>query len=83
MKIHGPRIDASPSHVKRLFWLLACVSVGLAVALIGVFFTGSPVWYVAVPAAIAVGWLFLANPTECEPHAHQQRNDSDRDEPAA
>ena len=24
-------------------------------------------WLVAIPAAIAVGWLFVANPAECEP----------------
>jgi len=46
---------------------LACVFAGLVIAVIGGWLSGSTVWYLAVPAAIAVGWLFLADPTECEP----------------
>ncbi|HEY0857147.1 MAG TPA: hypothetical protein VGE16_08825 [Albitalea sp.] len=47
-------------------WLLVCVALGLAVALAGVFISGHPMWYVAVPAAVALGWLFVADPTACE-----------------
>lgn len=47
--------------------MLACVFAGLVIAIIGNSLSGSSVWYVAIPAVVAVGWLFLADPTECEP----------------
>jgi len=56
-----------PSHLNRLAWLLACVLAGALIAVIGSSLSGSTVWYLAVPALVAIGWLFLANPTECEP----------------
>jgi hypothetical protein len=52
--------------------LLACIFAGLVIAIIGSSLSGSSVWYVAVPAVVAVGWLFLANPTECEPSRHKR-----------
>ena len=55
-----------PKHLKRLAWLLACIFAGVLIAVIGSSLTGSTVWYLAIPALVAVGWLFLANPTECE-----------------
>ena len=67
MQVPGPPRVTPPNHLKRLAWLLACVFAGLIIAIIGSSLSGSSVWYVAIPAAIAVGWLFLANPTECEP----------------
>jgi hypothetical protein len=51
----------------RLFWLLACFLAGLAIGTIGEALTGSQHGYLAIPAAIAIGWLFLADPTKCEP----------------
>lgn len=66
-----PRVT-SPSHVKRLAWLLACIFAGLVIAMIGNSLSGSSVWYVAIPAVVAVGWLFLADPTECEPAPHKR-----------
>ncbi|CAG1018148.1 hypothetical protein BURC_02883 [Burkholderiaceae bacterium] len=83
MKAQGSRAKSAPRHLRRLFWLLACVSLGLAVALAGVFFTGSSLWYAAIPAAIALGWLFVADPTQCEPPARQRRSDCDRGGPVA
>jgi len=47
--------------------LLVCVFAGVVIAIIGNSLSGSSVWYVAIPAVVAIGWLFLANPTECEP----------------
>ena len=35
----------------------------------GAWFTGNPYWFLAIPAALAVGWLFVANPDECTPPA--------------
>ena len=67
MQDSGPTRLTSPNYVRRLAWLMACVFAGLAIAIVGNSLSGSTVWYVAFPAAVAVGWLFLANPTECEP----------------
>ena len=66
-----PRVT-SPDHVKRLAWLLACVFAGLIIAIIGSSLSGSSVWYLALPAVVAAGWLFLADPTECEPPPHKR-----------
>jgi hypothetical protein len=60
-------MKAAPGVGKRLLWLLLCVALGLAVALAGVFFSGSQAWYLAIPGAVALGWLFVADPTKCEP----------------
>lgn len=46
---------------------MACVIAGLAVAVIGNWLSGNQLWFLSIPAAIAIGWLFLADPTECEP----------------
>lgn len=51
----------------RLACLIACFLAGLAIGYIGDTLTGSQAWYLAIPAALAVGWLFLADPTRCEP----------------
>jgi len=53
--------------MRRLFLLLACLAVGSAVGFIGWAFSGSQWWYLAIPAAIAVAWLKLANPERCLP----------------
>lgn len=71
MQVPGPPRMTSPNHVKRLAWLLACVFAGVVIAIIGNSLWGSSVWYVAIPAVVAIGWLFLANPTECEPPSHK------------
>jgi len=57
----------SPNHLKRLAWLLACVFAGSIIAIAGESLSGSSAWYVAIPAVVAAGWLFVADPTECEP----------------
>lgn len=56
----------APNHVKRLALLSGCILAGLVVAIIGSTLSGSTVWYAAVPAAIASGWIFVANPAQCE-----------------
>lgn len=56
----------APTLKRRLLWLLACTALGLAIGLIGYHFTSSPKWFLALPAALAIGWLFFANPDECQ-----------------
>lgn len=46
-------------------WLLACLLIGLGIGVAGHHLTGVAEWFLAVPGAIAVGWLFLANPEAC------------------
>jgi hypothetical protein len=72
MRILDPPQVAAPNHIMRLAWLLTCVLVGLVIAAIGNSLSESPVWYVAIPVVVAIGWMFLANPTECTPASHQQ-----------
>lgn len=62
----------SPNRRKRLVWLLTCVLVGSAIAVIGSVLSGSSIWYLAIPGVVALGWLFLADPTECEPPSRQR-----------
>lgn len=62
-------MNAPTAFGKRLAWLLACAALGAAVALAGAFFSGSQWWYLAIPAVVAVGWLFVADPTQCDPPA--------------
>lgn len=60
-------------HAKRFAWLLACFFAGLVIAIVGSKVSGNPVWYVAIPTLIAIGWLVLANPAECEPRRDQRK----------
>lgn len=56
---------ASPALRRRLFWLLACTALGLGIGLIGHALTSNPKWFLALPATLAAGWLFFANPEQC------------------
>jgi hypothetical protein len=62
---HGPAQARSVG--RRLAWLVACVGAGALVGAIGNRISGDPMWFAAIPAAMAIGWLFVANPAECEP----------------
>lgn len=53
------------SFRRRLFWLLACTALGLGVGTVGHHFTADTAWFLALPASLAAGWLFFANPDEC------------------
>ncbi len=67
MQAPFPPRPAGPNHATRLAWLLACFFAGLVIAIIGSELTGSSAWYLAIPAMIAAGWLFVADPQECVP----------------
>lgn len=65
-------MSASPrprSLRNRLAWFVLCLSAGAAAGMAGVWCTGNPSWYLAIPAALALGWLRVANPDECTPPA--------------
>ena len=61
------------SRPSRLVLLLACLAAGLAIGMLGSSLTGDAAWYLAVPAAIALGWLFVADPTQCQPRDRHER----------
>lgn len=55
-----------PTTSLRAWALLAVAGFGTALGASGVWLTGSDAWWLAVPAAMAAGWVFLANPLACE-----------------
>jgi hypothetical protein len=72
MPAPDPPRSTPPRHLRRLAALLACIGIGGVIAVIGNAFSESQAWFLAIPAAVAVGWLFVANPTECEPPSHRR-----------
>lgn len=59
MPIRDPR--------RRAIALAACALAGLGIGLLGRHLGGGDVWFLALPGAIAAGWLFVANPLRCAP----------------
>jgi hypothetical protein len=49
----------------RLLLLAACVGAGAAIAIAGHHLTGEQRWFLAIPACLAVGWLFVGDPEKC------------------
>ena len=56
-----------PNSGARAIALVAVLSTGALVGAAGSLLTGSQHWFLAIPGALAVGWLFLANPLACTP----------------
>ena len=59
----------------RPLLLVACVALGLAIGWAGHALTGSQWWFLAIPGAMAIAWLFVANPEKCLP-GQDSSNDS-------
>lgn len=55
-----------PSIGRRLLLLVACVAAGLAVGQAGQALTGDPAWFLALPVIVALAWLFVADPRDCQ-----------------
>lgn len=53
--------------MRRLKLLILCLALGMLVALIGQVVIASPWWWLAVPGALAAGWLLVADPTRGAP----------------
>ena len=51
---------------KRALLLLALAAAGWLVGAVGSALSGQAYWYAAIPAAVAVGWLFVADPSRCD-----------------
>jgi len=77
-----PQHSAPPRLATRLRWLIACVLGGAGVAAVGHAWSGHQAWYLALPAAIALGWLFFGTPHECAtPGARRGEPAAPREEP--
>ena len=50
---------------RRPALLAALMAAGAAVGWIGETLSGDPFWYLAIPAFVAAGWLFVADPEAC------------------
>jgi len=50
---------------RRVAGLVALAAAGVAVGVVGSGLTGSAAWFLAIPLAIAAGWLAGADPTQC------------------
>lgn len=60
-----PATPTLTSLKRRLFWLLFSATLGLGVGFAGHHFTDNPAWFLALPIAVAVGWMFFADPIKC------------------
>ena len=69
MNFPTPLPDPSGTHrsstARRLVLLLVCLALGITIGYIGHSITAQSAWFLAVPACIALGWLFVAHPDEC------------------
>mgnify|MGYP001765859448 CR=1 FL=1 len=63
--MNPPALPAN-RRVRRLVLFVACVCAGVLVGMIGSHLTGSDHWYLAIPALLAVVWLFVADPDKCQ-----------------
>ena len=57
-----------PQRTRLRVWaLLAVLGFGAMLGASGSWLTGSPYWFLAIPGSLAAAWLFLADPSACEP----------------
>ena len=56
-----------PNSGPRAIALVAVLSTGALIGAAGSWLTGSQHWFLAIPGALALSWLFLANPLACTP----------------
>jgi hypothetical protein len=50
---------------RRAVWLVVCLVAGGTVGLVGQTLTGKDLWYLALPGAVALGWLYFGRPENC------------------
>lgn len=51
--------------IRRGLLLLFCLAAGVAIGPVGEGYTGDAAWFLAIPACVALGWLFVADPGAC------------------
>ena len=67
---------------RRIALLLLAVSLGSLVGLLGLHFGNNEAWFLAVPALVAAGWLFTADPTVCERSTKRESSSNSKDRAA-
>jgi hypothetical protein len=80
--VQRARRAVPPSTGPRVIALLTVLSTGALLGAAGNWLSGSQNWFLAIPGALAVGWLFLANPLACEPAQSSAAASSGRDSAA-
>ena len=65
---------------RRATMLAVSFAVGIGIGATGSYLTGSDQWWLAVPAAIAIPWLWLANPEHCLRRPGQPEPPAGRDD---
>ena len=65
--VQRARSATPPNTGLRALALLAVLATGATLGAASAWLTGSQYWFLAIPGALAVGWLFLANPLACQP----------------
>jgi hypothetical protein len=65
--VQRARRTSPPNIVPRVIALVAVLGTGALCGAAGSWLTGSQHWFLAIPGALTVGWLFLANPLACTP----------------
>lgn len=63
--VQRARTSAPPRTAARALAFLAVLATGVLCGAACAWLTGSQYAYLAIPGALAVGWLFLANPLAC------------------
>lgn len=73
----------APPFAKRLAWLTVCIVLGLVVGMLGHRWSGEETWYLALPGAVVLGWLYFGRPDACAPcdEASASRKPGKRDSP--
>ncbi len=51
--------------LRRFILLGVCLVAGSAMGILGALATGSEWWYLTVPIAVALGWLWVGTPEQC------------------
>lgn len=68
-----PCMTIASSHDMNLLGrgtlLVGSISLGAVMGVLGQLATGSEAWFLAIPGLLAIGWIFVADPTTCEPKA--------------
>jgi hypothetical protein len=57
----------------RFALFVLCLAAGCAAGWAVAAWTGSAWGYVAIPLTLAIGWLFVADPTQCQCHEPPSR----------
>lgn len=73
---HKPPISNAipPGLGQRLRLLVLCLTLGFAAGLLGHWLSGRAEWFLAIPFAVALGWLLVADPSQCATCQGKDRN---------